>query len=79
MMRACLILLLAALAPAFAADAPAPGDGPGPSDAPEGYALISVADVVKITELLRQMTEALREQDTEIRRLRRLAERGGCT
>lgn len=78
MTRTLIVLVLALLAPAFAADAPAPADRPGPSEPPRSYALISLADVKKIEDLLQRMTEALYEQDHEIERLRALAAKGGC-
>lgn len=79
MTRALIVLLLALLAPAFAADAPVPGDRARSYEPPKGYALISMADVARIGELLQAMTDALTEQDQEIARLKRLAARGGCT
>ncbi len=78
-MRALIVLLLAALMPAFAADTPAPAEGgPQPSQPPQGYAWISLADVAKLTEILRKMTAALEAQDEEIHELRRRLARGGC-
>lgn len=78
MMRAFTVLLLAALAPAFAADAPSPADPSGLPDPPGGYVFISIANVLQLQDLLQRMTAALQEQDQEIARLRRLIDRGGC-
>mgnify|MGYP001570179444 CR=1 FL=1 len=78
MMRVLALLLIAILVPAFAADAPAPGEPSGPPGRRQDYALISVADVIRITEILAQMTDALEEQDAEIRRLKAKLARGGC-
>lgn len=78
MMRTLIVLLLAILAPAFAADAPAPSGDPAKPERAQGFVLIRVENVIQLTDLVERMTAALKEQDAEIQRLRRLAARGGC-
>lgn len=76
------LALLLAAAPArsdFAFAADAPNDRSALPDPPSGYIYISLADVLRLQDLLDRMSVALKEQDREIRRLKELAVRGGCT